>query len=70
METQPKTIIELNRKLNSEDQEKLQQLLEIVFSIDCDDTKIYDTKYYSIDSPFADVIANEIMKMRDEDLMG
>jgi len=70
METQPETIIELNKKLNNDEQEKLQQLLEIVFAIDCDATKIYDTKYYSIDSPFADVIANDVMKMRGEDLMG
>lgn len=69
METQPETIIELNRKLNDDEKEKLQQLLEIVFSIDTEDTKIYDTKYYSIESPFADVIANEIMEMRGEDLM-
>lgn len=67
MQTQPQTIIELSTKLNSDDQEKLQKLLEIVFSIDADDTKLYDTKYYSIESPFADVIANEVMNMRADD---
>ncbi|MGB5868053.1 MAG: hypothetical protein WBG69_09310 [Arcobacteraceae bacterium] len=65
MNTQPQIIIELSKKLNSVDQEKLQKLLEVVFSID--DTKIYDAKYYSMESPFADVIANEVMSMRAED---
>ena len=58
MNTQPQTIIEINTKLNSKDKEKLQNLLEIVFDIDTDDLNIYDSKYYSIESSFADVIAN------------
>lgn len=60
---QPKTIIELDYKLDSDQEEKLKGLLEILFNKDKETSiEIHDSKYYTFESEFAKVIVEEFLE--------
>lgn len=69
MQSTPKTIIELSSTLDSLQEDKLKQLLEIVFDIAQSDVNIYDSKHYATESEFANEIAEEIMENRADDAL-